>query len=156
MKFIAHRGNIDGYNLEMENTPDYIDAAIDLGYDAEVDVWSTKGKMYLGHDEPQHRIPIDWLMHRASKIWIHTKNHEAFQILFRYQTLNVFWHQTDDFALTTRGYTWCYPGIGPLDRSVAVLPELNDQKLSGFYGICSDNISHFKGLYDKNTYSSIS
>ena len=156
MKLIAHRGNTDGYDAKMENNPDYIDAAIDLNYDAEVDVWSVSGKIYLGHDAPSHRIPIDWLMNRSGKLWIHTKNHEAFQLLSRYQSLNVFWHQTDDFALTTKGYTWCYPGIGALDRSIAVAPELDSQNLEGFYGICSDNISHFKGLYDKNTYSSIS
>ena len=156
MIFIAHRGNVDGYDLEMENHPDYIDNAIDLGYDVEVDIWSIEGKLYFGHDAPTHRVPIDCLMNRSSKLWIHCKNHEAFKMLSRYQSLNVFWHQTDDFALTTKGYTWCYPGIAPLDRSIAVLPELNELKLNGFYGICSDNISHFKGLYDKDTYSSIS
>ena len=36
----------------MENNPEYIQNALDLGYDVEVDVWGTKyGAWYLGHDE---------------------------------------------------------------------------------------------------------
>ena len=37
MKLIAHRGNIDGPSDE-QNSPDYIDNALSLGYDAEIDV----------------------------------------------------------------------------------------------------------------------
>lgn len=156
MKFIAHRGNIGGVDLDLENNPDYIDSAIDLGYDVEVDIWFYSDRLYLGHDEPIYKIPVDCLMNRASKLWLHAKNHQAFEILSRYQSLNVFWHQTDDFALTTKGYRWCYPGIGPLDRSVAVLPEQNAPNLDKYYAICSDNIAYFREMYDKNTYSSVS
>ena len=38
MKLIAHRGNIHGENPSEENKPEYIDAAIDKGYDVEIDV----------------------------------------------------------------------------------------------------------------------
>ena len=38
MILIAHRGNIDGPNPEMENNPQYIDKAIDSGYNVEIDV----------------------------------------------------------------------------------------------------------------------
>ena len=34
MKLIAHRGNISGPEPERENTMDYIEEAIQLGYDA--------------------------------------------------------------------------------------------------------------------------
>ena len=26
------------------------------------------------------------------------------------KSLNYFWHQTDDFTLTSHGYIWTYPG----------------------------------------------
>jgi hypothetical protein len=156
MKLIAHRGNVNGINAKMENHPDYIDTAIDLGYDVEVDMWSISDKLYFGHDEPTYKIPIDCLMNRASKLWVHCKNHEAFEILSRYQSLNVFWHQTDDFALTTKGYTWCYPGVRPVGRSVAVLPEYDAKNLNAYYAICSDHVAYFKEVYDKNTNSSVS
>ena len=38
MIYIAHRGNIRGPNPERENSPDYIDEAIQSGYYVEVDV----------------------------------------------------------------------------------------------------------------------
>ena len=38
MILISHRGNINGPNPEMENNPEYIQKALDLGYDVEVDV----------------------------------------------------------------------------------------------------------------------
>lgn len=146
LKLIAHRGNIDGPNSKLENKLDYIDNAIDLGYEALVDIWSYNGKMYLGNHTGSNRVPIDCLMNRSTKLWIHCGNHEAFQILFRYQSLNIFWHQTDDFALTTKGYTWCYPGIGPLDRSVAFMPEFDSPNLDKFHALCSDEVSLFKGM----------
>ena len=35
---ISHRGNIKGPNMDRENRPSYVDAALQLGYDVEVDV----------------------------------------------------------------------------------------------------------------------
>ena len=39
MKLIAHRGNVNGPNPDKENHTDYINEAIILGYDVEIDVW---------------------------------------------------------------------------------------------------------------------
>lgn len=156
MILISHRGNINGPNPKMENKPNYIDLAIDLGYDVEVDVWALDGTLRLGHDYGQQKIPIYFLMHRAKKLWVHCKNHEAFEMLSKYQTLNIFWHQTDDFILTSKGYIWCHPDINPLKNSVAVLPTLETPNLDQCYAICSDNLKQFEFLNDKSTYSSIS
>ena len=41
MILIAHRGNIDGPNPELENSLQYIDKAIDSGYNVEVDIWGS-------------------------------------------------------------------------------------------------------------------
>ena len=46
MILIAHRGNINGPSLAMENTCVYIDSAIKLGYDVEIDVWYNSSKLF--------------------------------------------------------------------------------------------------------------
>ena len=59
MILISHRGNISGENPEKENHPEYIDKAISLGYDVEIDVWDDSGKIVLGHDVPQYEIDMN-------------------------------------------------------------------------------------------------
>jgi hypothetical protein len=53
MIYISHRGNVDGKKPHLENKPEYIDEAISLGYDVEIDVWCIDGGLMLGHDEPK-------------------------------------------------------------------------------------------------------
>ena len=38
MKLIAHRGNINGSEPDNENSPEYIDKCIELGFDVEIDL----------------------------------------------------------------------------------------------------------------------
>jgi hypothetical protein len=40
MKIISHRGNLNGSSTDIENHPTYIQAAINAGYDVEVDAWN--------------------------------------------------------------------------------------------------------------------
>ncbi|MGA0351970.1 MAG: hypothetical protein ACO3MF_04430, partial [Acholeplasmataceae bacterium] len=61
MRLIAHRGNINGKKLSLENNPNYIKDAIIKGYDAEIDVWFVGEKFILGHDEPQYEINKSFL-----------------------------------------------------------------------------------------------
>ena len=49
MILISHRGNINGKIIEAENNPGYIDDAIRLGYEVEIDMWWIDGETYLGH-----------------------------------------------------------------------------------------------------------
>jgi len=56
MKLISHRGNISGVYTDLENTEGYIQKAIDLGYEVEIDVWYKDFKLYLGHDGPEIKI----------------------------------------------------------------------------------------------------
>jgi hypothetical protein len=145
MILISHRGNINGRIEEAENRPDYIDDAIELGYDVEVDIWVIEGTFYLGHDEQQYGVTLDWLNKRKDKLWIHCKNIEAvefFNLLF--ETYNYFWHQEDTVTLTSKGFIWAYPGKQPITRSIAVMPELFNDDISQCLGICSDHIFNFK------------
>ena len=73
MILISHRGNINGKNVEMENHPSYIDTALNLWYDVEIDVWYIDGVLFLGHDNPQYEVSLEWLEHRSPSLWIHCK-----------------------------------------------------------------------------------
>ena len=142
MHLISHRGNIDGIS-KLENQPDYIDSAIELRYDVEVDIWYIGGKIYLGHDLGQYQIDINWLENRKSKLWIHCKNHPALELMFE-TDLHHFWHDEDDVTITSWGIIWAHPKIKPLEKGIAVLPERHNWPVGDCLGICSDYIKHYK------------
>ena len=153
MKLIAHRGNIDGPNQSDENNPDYIDRAINLGYDAEIDLRYSivEDKFYLGHDEPQYFVSLFWLAKRIENLWIHCKNIDALYFMVsKTGGYNYFWHQEDYFTLTSKNYIWTYPGQTYTSKSVIVMPEnylgqnLSDLRSYNCYGVCSDFISELK------------
>ena len=106
MILISHRGNIDGKKPELENTPNYIQKALDLGYHVEIDIWYDNG-FYLGHDFPQYEISFNYLIN--DKLWCHAKNIEAIIEMKKYP-IHYFWHQEDDITLTSKEYIWAYPG----------------------------------------------
>jgi hypothetical protein len=145
MILISHRGNINGRLELSENEPNYIDSAISKGYDVEVDIWVVEGTFYLGHDKPQYGVTLGWLFERKDKLWIHCKNIEAiefFNLLF--ETYNYFWHQEDTVTLTSKGFIWAYPGKQPINRSIAVMPELFNDNTDSCLGICSDYIKNYE------------
>jgi len=140
-KLISHRGNIWGPYPSKENHPDYIQAALDRGYEVEIDVWSTPDGMYLGHDEPQYRVDYSFLT--IPGLWCHAKNFQAFGALINTQKINCFWHQEDQYTLTSHGWIWAYPGQPGNKRSIAVMPEKQQVDVTIFGGICSDVIEDY-------------
>lgn len=148
MKYISHRGNINGKNINKENSPEYIDIAIESYYDVEIDIWYIDNILYLGHDEPSNKIEFRWLRDRISKLWIHCKNLESLYYLKSSgYKLNYFWHQNDSFTLTSDEYIWTYPGEKLTRSSICVLPEIvnyTDDELKQCAGICSDVIEKYK------------
>jgi len=144
MILISHRGNIDGKIPELENKPSYIEDAIKLGFDVEIDIWMIEGILLLGHDEPQYGIPQDWLNKRYERLWIHCKNIEAIEWFNMIGGFNYFWHQEDTVALTSMNVIWAYPGKQPIKGSIAVMPESNNDSLDDCIGICSDYINDYK------------
>lgn len=141
MKLISHRGNIKGSMPKYENSPNYISEALKLGYEVEVDVRFHKGYFYLGHDKPQYRISSKFL--RNKKIWCHAKDINAFEKLKKIKSV-YFWHQKDDYALTSNGYFWTYPGKKILKNSICVAIGKRKPKNLKCAGICSDYISIYK------------
>ena len=147
MILISHRGNINGKFDSFENEPTYIDKAISEGYEVEVDVWYKDKMLWLGHDNPDYGIDFRWFRDRISKLWVHCKNVEA--VLYFKECgydINYFWHEEDTLTLTSHNYLWVYPGKQPIEKSIAVMPEINNDDFSKCLGICSDFIERYKNL----------
>ena len=154
MKFIAHRGNLNGINKSKENRPEYLMAAKAQGFDVELDVWyfSDKNKWLLGHDQAEYEIELEFLL--QSGLWIHCKNGEALhklQSIPQSESLNIFFHNIDDFTLTSRGFLWTYPNK-PIygNKSIAVMFDKPDQVIltnPHMYGICADNVAELRELW---------
>lgn len=154
MKLIAHRGNIDGPNPLEENKPEYIEKALYYGFDVEIDIRFNQydKKLYLGHDLSQYVIDWFWLSKYKDFLWIHCKNIEAlYEFSYGTSGFNYFWHQDDDFTLTSKRYIWTYPGKSYTPMSVVVMPELSigKEKLDmlkvyNCFGVCSDYIGELK------------
>lgn len=142
MFFIAHRGNINGPKPERENTVSYIMEALMKGYHVEIDVWLVHGKLYLGHDKPEHPTDLKFLKVSSSLI-CHAKNPEALEYLLMHN-IHCFSHNIDDVVLTSKGWMWTYPGKTLTNKSVAVMPEMAGQKpdnLRGCLAVCSDYVA---------------
>lgn len=145
MILISHRGNINGPTPERENSQEYINAALSLGYDVEVDLWKIDKNLYLGHDTPQYQTNITWINDRAHRLWVHCKNTEAMSFLnqFHYD-FNYFWHEEDTVTLTSKKFIWAYPGKQPIKNSIAVMPETTNDNIEECIGICSDYIQKYE------------
>ena len=145
MKLIAHRGNTNGPNVNDENNPSYIKSALSLGFDVEIDVWYVDKNFFLGHDGPQYLLHDESLI-QDKRAWCHAKNIEAFEKMIKMQS-NCFWHQEDDYTLTSSGFIWTFPGKTLTKNSVCVtnekiLAKENFKKLeNACFGICSDYVS---------------
>ena len=144
MILISHRGNTDGIVKNIENSPQYVQIALDKGFDVEIDVWYVDSTFYLGHDAPMYEVNEIYL--ENEKFWCHAKNEEAFFKMLENPRIHCFWHQTDDYTITSKGYFWVYPGKELIDNSIVVFPE----KIKGcldtskeIHGICSDYISMY-------------
>jgi len=147
MILISHRGNLEGKRTNRENHPSYIDEAIEAGYDVEIDVWYVDGKLWLGHDEPQYEVSLEWLGNRSTSLWIHCKNMDALSYFNEYAwkksiQFNYFSHDEDLGVLTSHNYIW---STHLYDRGILVLPEVFGREPNeGTIGICSDIIQNYK------------
>ena len=127
-----------------------IDAALKMGFDVEVDVWYHDGDLYLGHDEPKYRMPSYYKNHK--NLWYHAKNVEALEYLINYKLTvetKYFWHQEDDYTLTSNQKIWTYPGKKLMRGAIAVMPEQSyEGNLWDCYAICTDYIMKYKEEYE--------
>lgn len=153
MKYIAHRGLLNGPNPELENTEHAIMYCLENNIDVEIDVWFENEKWYLGHDGPQYLTTFGFIS--QPNLWIHSKNFEAsHQLLIEWHSdtiLNFFWHEQDERTLTSHGYWWTYMQKELGSRSIAVLPEVYtpiDNLRSclewNCFGICTDYVNKLR------------
>ena len=142
MILIAHRGNISGRSADDENKPQYIENAISLGFDVEVDIWIINGICFLGHDLPQYFVDLEWLLNIKNNLWLHCKNKEALEFLHQLNDeFNFFWHENDTATLTSKNFIWsnvgCYFNGG-------ITVSLNHSQLPDYIGgVCSDHIAEY-------------
>lgn len=159
-KLISHRGNITHKREKWENYPDYIEDAMNKGYDVEIDVWFTnwaikngqrveykENRWFLGHDTPNYEISFNWLIKYdiLNILWCHAKTIPTLYELLR-NNINCFFHNRDAVTLTSEGFLWTYPGYELTKYSIAVRPELtsySESELKICYGICSDKIEEY-------------
>ena len=137
MIFVSHRGNINGPQPERENTVEYIQEALDKGFDVEIDVWA-RNQLWLGHDKPENPCPMKFLIKNFNHLWIHCKNLEALDILSEFRLLNYFWHETDDFTLTSKNFVWTYTGKRVSNKIVLVVDDARNYAGPPCFGLCSD------------------
>lgn len=140
IKIISHRGNLDGPKLDCENNPTYIQSALDLGFDVEIDIWYLDNQFFLGHDSPTYLVDYSWLKQRSNKLWCHVKNFNAIVELSKDSDINYFWHENDKMTLTSKGIPWCYPDnfisngitvcLGSKIKNIKVFGICTDQPLS--------------------------
>lgn len=140
MLYISHRGYIEGPDKKLENNPENLSYLTSKNIHIEVDVRYHRKNFYLGHDEPKYRIDKKFL--EQSNLWCHAKDTQTLDEI-RNLKCHYFWHQNDDYTLTSKGYIWVYPGKTLIKNCIAVLPENHDQDLSNCYGICTDNIKNY-------------
>lgn len=147
--FISHRGNINGRIPEKENNPEYIIKAIDEGYDVEIDVWKINSKLFLGHDEPQYEITIDFLFN--TKLWCHAKNFAALTMMVNHKDkIHFFSHNLDSHVLSSKGFIMSNIGEEIDENTICIMPEktkiYNKKDFEKCAGICSDEIQRYKIL----------
>ena len=137
MNIISHRGNINGQNKDLENNPQHIQNLLNSKIQVEIDVWFKNGILFLGHDVPQYLINRDFL--KQSRLWCHAKNLDALFYLLQNKIENFFWHEEDDFTLTSSGYIWTYPNKNLTSSSIIVDLDKNwRSKNYDCFGVCVD------------------
>ena len=146
MKYIAHRGNLNGPNIKEENRPEYLLKAINAGYFVETDLWVIQNNLYLGHDEPQYDINIHFLLKIKNHLFCHCKNISAlYFILNNYPEIECFYHNNDECVITSKKHIWNFPGSELTPLSICVMPErVNQNIIQNCYGVCSDYIVKIK------------
>ena len=153
MKIISHRGNINGIIEGKENRPSYIDAAIQLGYDVEIDVRFIDGEFWLGHDEPQYKVDLNWMYPRKKNLWLHCKDVDsAIELCKINGEFNFFCHSSDPYVLISNNLLWVHDLKGKIGTD-CIIPLLSEKDISDYdnevpYAICTDFITLIKNRYE--------
>lgn len=145
MRFIAHRGNLNGSDKTTENTIDAIKQAISCWFDCEIDVWVIEDEVWLGHDSPDTKITTEFLDEYKDNLWVHCKNIYAL-VKFK-DTYNCFFHDKDEYTLTSNGTIWGNINSPLQKNGIQVMPEMSNSFSWDCLGICTDYPIRYRDLY---------
>jgi hypothetical protein len=152
-RIISHRGLTSGPDKNRENNPKYIEECIKLGFDVEIDLWSGKEFLSLGHDKPEYEVKSQWLEENANNLFIHCKDLRSLNSLIflntvinhfkdKENTFHYFWHENDQYTLTSNNLIWQAHTKEVSNNSIIVDLNLendyNSPKLKHVYGVCTD------------------
>lgn len=151
MKLIAHRGNINGRNIELENTPTYIFAAINKGFDVEIDVWYEHGWLLLGHDKPSVDFCVDLDFLKNDHLWCHAKNGAALNFMLK-NNVRCFWNDKDEYAIVSDGHIWTFsknPFLGSKNILCIAEQKTYEEYFNKISGICSDYVELIQKSFEE-------
>lgn len=157
MKIISHRGNLNGPKPERENSPSYIDTAISMGYDVEIDVRYLNREFFLGHDAPEYKVSMKWLQQRKSKLLIHCKNIDAAYVLSWTDGFHIFSHKDDPYVLTNQGFLWVHDVCLDLKKENSIIPLFGVEKMGmefvdlPVFACCTDEVLLVQKMIDVRT-----
>jgi hypothetical protein len=140
---ISHRGYENGEDQKLENNPTQIQKMLKNNIQVEIDVYYYKENFFLGHDEPKYQINIDFLKQKG--LWCHAKNLDSLKTMLK-NNIHCFWHQEDDYTLTSKGYIWTYPNKQLTDSSICVLNSIILKQIPDCFAICTDYPLYYKNL----------
>tara|TARA_B100000287_G_C20644372_1_gene784589 strand:+ start:204 stop:626 length:423 start_codon:yes stop_codon:yes gene_type:complete len=136
MRLIAHRGNFNGPSLESENNPTQIEIALSKGLDCEIDVRYINGSFFLGHDEPSYKVEESFL--EDKRLWCHAKNLKALEKMLTNESIHCFWHDQDDYTITSNKFIWTFPNKLITKKSVIVDLNPSPNLSLSCYGVCAN------------------
>ena len=145
MKYYSHRGNIRGPDSASENSPKYVESAIKLGFDVEVDLRIIGNDLYFGHDYPTFKVDEKWIDERADHLLLHVKDFKALKrIVDDCHIWHFFCHHNDPFTITSKGYIWLHDINSIADKS-CIVPLIGEDHVESYPtthldGVCSDYI----------------
>jgi hypothetical protein len=150
MKIISHRGFLNGNNEMYEVDQNHLEKLFyDTPFDVEIDIRQYDSNFFIGHDEFEaSKIDKSFLDKWTDRLWIHAKDISTLEyILSHCPDWNVFCHQNDECALTSKRYIWQFPDqITSTKRSVLVINEhlhflqrlWTTRNHNKIHGICTD------------------
>jgi hypothetical protein len=58
--------------------------------------------------------------------------------------LHYFWHESDQFTITSKGIIWTYPGF--IKNAITVIKTKQKNIPTNIFGICTDYVDYYKEL----------
>lgn len=131
MILISNYGNVNGIETN-QNTPEYVENAIRMGYHCRIDV-SYTDQLYMNN----YPITLEFILKYHKKLWICCMNIEALKYLLEFECFHV-WYK--DELLTNYGLIWNSPV--QTKKSIYFINSIDSMKnITYGHAICSDYIS---------------